>query len=49
MFYMNNNYLINLEGIFNNVIQLLNITKISLTLEVFHFDISGNEDNALPS
>ena len=42
-------YSMNLEGIFKSELQLLNIYLILVTLEVFHLDISGNEDNELQS
>ena len=38
-------YLLNFEGIFNDLLHPLNIPNILVTLEVFHFDISGNDDN----
>ena len=48
--YKNNHiYLLNLEGIFKDSLQLRNILLILVTLEVSHFDISGNEDNVLQS
>ena len=39
-------YFLNLEGIFeDNNPQFSNIPHILVTLEIFHFDISGNDDN----
>ena len=47
MFYIYNIYFLNSEGIFNDSLQKENIEFILVTLEVSHFDISGNEDNVL--
>ena len=36
-----------LEGIFNSFLQKLNISVISITLSVFHFEILGKDANDL--